>query len=192
MQERMRALNFNTVALIADTLNKSSISWAVGASVMLYFHGLVASPNDMDIIVREDDIEKALDALDSIGSLTYDGSKDHSEIYLTEHFYKYQVKDVEMDVMSGFRLRNSEDIYEFTLDDEAVVDFKEVNGAKIPLTSLEDWYVLYQLMVNREAKVRLIEDCLISNGIKNKMLLERALDKELPKSVRDRIHKMLK
>lgn len=66
-----------------------------------------------------------------------------------------------------------------------------VNGIKIPFTSLEDWYVIYQLIPNREAKVNMIEKHLLSNGIKNTFLLHRAMKGCLPIQVRNRIKSIL-
>lgn len=184
-------MNFATVAFIVDKLNKNNISWAVGASVMLCFHGLVESPNDMDIIVAEKDIEKAKLVLDSIGNLLYDGSKDHTEIYLTKYFYKYEVKDVQIDVMSGFILRHNKGVYEFPFDSRSIASYKELEGIKVPLTSLEDWYILYQLMPNREPKVRMIEEYLERVGIKNEELLYRAIKRNLPDNIIVRVNELI-
>lgn len=62
---------------------------------------------------------------------------------------------------------------------------------KIPLTSLEDWYVIYQLIPNRSAKVSLIEGYLRSNGIKRADLLRRMLAQKLPPEVKENIAGML-
>ena len=48
-------MDLSKITLIADEINKLEIKWAVGASVMLYFHGL-------DILVHESDA-KQLDKL---------------------------------------------------------------------------------------------------------------------------------
>ncbi len=184
-------MDYGSITYIAEELNRNNITWAVGASLMLHFHGLVASPSDMDIIVDEKDIEETKAVLSNIGELVQDGSKENNHIYLTRHFYKYQVKNVKMDVMSGFKLKHSEGIYEFQLDSHSIVSYKEINGIKIPLTSLEDWYVLYQLMQGREAKVKMIEHYLTKLGLEQRSLLERALGKEIPDLIRERIVKLL-
>jgi hypothetical protein len=66
-----------------------------------------------------------------------------------------------------------------------------VEGVTIPFSSLEDWYVVYQLMPGREPKVKLIEDHIRSSGIADEVLLERALSAELPADVRARIERLL-
>nr|MBK5236697.1 hypothetical protein [Clostridium sp.] len=62
----------------------------------------------------------------------------------------------------------------------------------MPLTSLEDWYTIYQLIPSRKIKVKMIENYLLSNGIKKPDLLERALIGGLPEEVRDKIQSILK
>ncbi len=100
------------------------------------------------------------------------------EPYLTKHFYHYQIENTEIDVMACFKIQHSHGIYELIFDENSVVTYETLNGVNIPLTSLEDWYVLYQLMPNRDEKVDLIEAYLIKNGIKNPDLLTRALEQE--------------
>ncbi|EPS50014.1 TPA: hypothetical protein PL619_000635 [Clostridium botulinum] len=56
---------------------------------------------------------------------------------------------------------------------------------------MEDWYVIYQLIPNREAKVKAIESYLLLNGINNSFLLERTLKGNLPIEVREKIKKIL-
>ncbi|HBJ2609223.1 hypothetical protein [Clostridium botulinum] len=56
---------------------------------------------------------------------------------------------------------------------------------------MEDWYVIYQLIPNREAKVKVIESYLLLNGINNSFLLERALKRNLPIELREKIKKIL-
>jgi hypothetical protein len=184
-------LNFSTLACIAKELNMNKISWVVGASVMLHFHGLVDCPHDIDILVDEKDIDKAKSVLDNLGTVIYDGSNVIKEPYLTKHFYTYEIKDVEADVMSGFILSHCNGQYELFFDSDTITSYAEIDDVSIPLSSPEDWYVLYQLMINREPKVKLIENYLMENGVKNKHLLERALNQSLPDAVKERVTKLL-
>jgi hypothetical protein len=66
-----------------------------------------------------------------------------------------------------------------------------VKGVTIPLTSLEDWYVLYQLMPDREPKVKLIEDHLLGGGCIDMSVLDRALARALPPHVRARTKRLM-
>lgn len=48
----------NVLSMIAESLNKNNITWAIGASLLLYFKGIANEFNDIDIIIDEKDVEK--------------------------------------------------------------------------------------------------------------------------------------
>jgi hypothetical protein len=112
-------------------------------------------------------------------------------LYSTSRFLEYVVDGTDVDVMAGFAIKHENGTYVFPFGDAAVVMTKTVDDVTIPLTSLEDWYVLYQLMPDREPKVRLIEDHLLNTGIADLPVLERALARELPPHVRARTQRLM-
>jgi hypothetical protein len=178
----------NTLSYIGEKLNNSNMVWAVGASILLNQYGLVNKPNDIDILVELKDIEKADELLKNIGE------KKHQEktgTFSTRHFYEYTIRGIDVDVMSGFAINHSSGVFEYIFDRSSVSEVIKLNRVDIPFTSLEDWYVLYQLIPNREAKATMIENYLLLNGMKNSFLLERALNGNLPAGVRQRIKRLL-
>lgn len=179
---------FNTLSYIGKKLNEVNIVWGVGASLLLNYYGLVDQPNDIDILVHTKDIEKVDALLQSIGQKKI---RDRDTTYSTKYFYEYIVNGVDIDVMAGLTINHSEGSYEYVFDTLSVCEKYEVNHITIPLTTLEDWFVLYQLIPNREEKVRRIQDYLMSNGIKNPFLLNRALDGNLPTQIRSKITQIL-
>ncbi|WP_252235235.1 hypothetical protein [Clostridium sp. ZS1] len=179
---------FKTLSYIGENLNDNGVVWAVGASILLNSYGLADYPNDIDILVDTNDIERVDKILKSIGEKK---ERKESKIYSTKYFYEYVVNGIDIDVMSGLNINYNGGVFKYTFDNKSISEFKNINGVNIPLTSLEDWYVIYQLIPNREKKVNFIEDYLISNGIKNKGLLERTLKCELPDEVRNKIKKTL-
>lgn len=174
----------DTLSYIGSKLNEGNITWAVGASILLNHYGLVDKPNDIDIMINIKDIEKADKILTSLGKKK---SQEKVSTYNTEYFYEYVINGIDMDVMAGMIINHEAGAYEYRFDDEAITAEMRINGVNIPLTSLEDWYVLYQVIPNREIKVKLIEDYLMKNGIKNPELLKRTLAGCLPIEVRNRI-----
>ncbi len=44
---------------IAEELNARGVTWAVGASLLLYFKGIVTAFNDIDLMISEEDYEAA-------------------------------------------------------------------------------------------------------------------------------------
>lgn len=178
----------NTLTFMGDKLNKANILWGVGASILLNQYGLVDKPNDIDIFVYVDHIEKANEVLEAIGIKR---KWEKTTTYSTKYFYEYVINGVDVDVMAGFAINHEAGTYEYVFDNTSILQTQKINGVEIPFTSLEDWYVLYQLIPNREAKVKLIEEYLFSHRIKNKYLLERALDGNLPLQVKKRIVTLL-
>lgn len=180
---------FEALSYIGEKLNDDGVVWAVGASIVLHHYGLIDNPSDIDILVDLNDIDKVDKILKSIGEKKI---KEKSDTYSTKYFYEYVVHGVDIDVMAGLAINYNNGIFEYIFDHTSISEFKEINGVNIPLTSLEDWYTIYQLIPSREIKVKMIENYLLSNGIKKPDLLERALRGGLPEEVRDKIQSILK
>ncbi|MEI8199315.1 MAG: hypothetical protein WCG21_04590 [Eubacteriales bacterium] len=179
----------DTLIYIAEKLNQAGIVWGVGASMLLNIRGITDKPNDIDILVDIKDINKADEILSGIGEKKF---KEKTNRYSTKYFYEYVINGVDIDVMSGLQINHIDGVFEYTFDYDSISDIRNVNGVRIPLTSLEDWFVIYQLIPNREAKVAMIENYLISNGVANPEYLLKALEDNLPMEIKDKIEKILK
>ncbi|MFV3010869.1 hypothetical protein ACLD43_02215 [Clostridium botulinum] len=179
---------FDTLSYIGEKLNSLNIIWGVGASILLNQFGLIEKPNDIDIFVDIKDIEKTDEVLKSIGKKK---KWEKNATYSTKYFYEYIIDGFDVDVMAGFEVNHINGVFEYIFDHNSISESKTINGVNIPFTSLEDWYVIYQLIPNREAKVKIIESYLLLNGIKNLFLLERALKGSLPTEVKEKIKKIL-
>lgn len=179
---------FDTLSYIGEKLNEGRVLWGVGASILLNHYGLIAKPNDIDILVHTNDIEKADAIFKRIGKKK---EQEKIDTYSTKYFYEYTVDGFEIDVMAGLRINYDNEVFKYIFDKRSISDIKKINEVSIPLTSLEDWYVIYQLIPNREEKVNLIEKYLLSNGVKNRALLERALEEDLPREVMEKVKKVL-
>lgn len=179
---------YENLSLIGERFNKDGILWAVGASVMLNQYGLVDRPNDIDLLVDINDIDKADCILKELGNKKY---REKVEEYATEYFYEYVINGSDVDVMAGLTINYNGGSYRYIFDKSSISRIADFNGVDIPLTSLEDWYVLYQVIPNRDKKVAMIENYLKDNGITRIDLLKRALTRELPIVVRKRIEKLI-
>lgn len=178
----------NTLSYVGEQLNKTEILWGIGASIVLNQYGLISNPKDIDILVDVRNIKKADEILQILGKKK---PTEETSVYSTKYFYEYVVNSVDVDVMAGFAINYNENTYEYSFDSESITNVKRINGIDIPLTSLEDWYILYQLIPNKESKVDLIEKYLLCNGIKETNLIKRALSKDLPIKVRERVQLLL-
>lgn len=178
----------DTLAEVARALNQEGVRWGVGGSVLLQRFGLENEPHDIDILVAEQDVECAARVLDKLGTRKT-GSEQGS--YVTFRFLEYVVDGTDIDVMAGFGIRHTAGIYVYAFDEQAVTDSMVAGTAVVPLTAIEDWCVLYQLMAGREQRVRVIEDYLATMGSAHVKLLERALEQHLPPDVRSRTERLL-
>lgn len=175
-------MNKEALLRIADMLNRNAVDWGLGGSSMLWFHGLVDRPNDIDLLVAEHDALRAHELLSRLG--THEAVKP-KEPFCTKHFTQYTILGTEVDVIGLFGIRHAEGVYrlDWRRDESTRVELLE--GVSIPLTPLEDWFVLYLLMSGRGGKADLIEACLKRQGVRRDRL-EAALRQPLPAEVRAR------
>lgn len=138
---------------IAKELNQKNVTWAVGASMLLYFKGIISEFHDIDIMVAEEDVEIVKEVLMSFGSIQ---TTNPNVKYKTKYFLEFIVDGIDIDVMAGFIIINKDKEYYFPLKKENINDYTEVNEVKIPLQSLEEWRNYYELM-GRDEKVKLID-----------------------------------
>jgi len=176
------------LAIIGKEFNDEQILWGVGGSIMLNYYGLAENPRDIDLVIALADVERADTILSKLGR-KQDRMPD--SLYETEHFLEYVIQGVDVDIMAGLNIIHEAGIYSFEFDAQSVTKKMTISEVEIPLTSLEDWYVIYQLLGNREAKVERIETHLLSSRLVDKDLLERALTGNLPKYVKSRVETLL-
>lgn len=179
---------FKTLSMIAEELNDSKILWGVGASVLLNQHGLIDMPNDIDILVDVKDIDKVDRILKRLGSKK---SREATTTYSTKYFYEYLIDDVDIDVMAELAINFDGGTFQYIFDESSIDKHIRINGVQVPFTSLEEWYIIYQLIPNRKPKVKMIEEYFVQNGIDKPALLERVLKGEIPIDVRERTIKLL-
>ncbi|MHA6250637.1 nucleotidyltransferase family protein [Oceanobacillus sp. CAU 1775] len=176
-----------TLAFIAEELNEHKITWGVGGSLLLNFYKLIDKPNDIDILVDEADAARLNKIMLSIGSACEATS---IRPFCTTYFSEYEMNKVEIDVMGGLAIQHDVGIYKLAHKQESIVASKLVNGIEIPLCSLEDWYILYWLIPNKQEKAILIEEYLMRNGVEHPRIIEDALKQPLPIEVRKRVEKL--
>jgi [ribosomal protein S18]-alanine N-acetyltransferase len=173
---------------IAKLLNKNNVSWGLGGSAMLAYYGLLSAARDLDLLVSAEDAEKAHQLLASLGESR---SLPPKEPFCTEHFYHYVIQDTEIDLMGLFGVRHAEGVYKLDWRQEQAERIVVEDGVPIPLTALEDWYVMYSLMPKREEKTTMIEQYWQANGMTRPDLLNKALQRELPESLRRKLRQLL-
>lgn len=179
-------MDINDLYFLSVKLNKINIKWALGGSLVLYFNKILDNPRDIDILVNYEESNKVNDILYNYGECR---EIDRKEPYKTKNFCNYKINNTEVDIIGGFKIGHERGVYSYILDEEAISQYISINDIQVPLSSIEDWYILYQLIPGREKKVNIIEEYFNNNGVSNPKLIKRALDQPLPKSV---IRKCLK
>lgn len=174
----------HTLARIGEEANKETIIWGVGGSLLLYFHGLLEHPRDIDILVAERDAGDLQALLSKLGKEQVVSAK---EPFRTKYFSKYAMPSTKVDCMGALAIAHDAGVYRVELTAQSIVGFQQVHGIPIPLCALEDWYVLYALMPDREDKVALLERYFAVHGIQHPGLFEQALQQPLPKKLHNRI-----
>lgn len=180
---------YETLCKIAKGLDQQNVCWAVGASLLLHQYNLDENPRDIDILVAVEDHSKFEAALASMG---FYQQKTESKRYATQYFDEFIVDGIEVDGMAGLALLHDNGIYRHKFDRSSVREFRYINGYSIPFSTLEEWYILYQLIPGRENKVEKLEHFLLTDGIRHENLLLSMLDGCLPEMVVVRTKKLLR
>ena len=179
---------FETLCRIAEAFNKENLTWAVGASIMLHHYGLVVQPRDIDLLVTVEDVDKAGKILDQMGHLCPPSPKG---TYATTYFLEYDVEGTDIDLMADMRIKHGDETFVYGFDHNSITDHMSLNSVPVPLTSLEDWYVIYQMIPGREKKVNLIKQYLTDHGIQHSHILNAYLETSLPEEVKQSILALL-
>ncbi|QVK20718.1 hypothetical protein KHQ82_10475 [Mycoplasmatota bacterium] len=176
-----------TLGYIGQKLNDEKVNWGLGGSLLMKLYQLVDYANDIDLIVDINDVVKVDDILGSIGKKKKSKRK---SIFSSEWFESYIVNGIDIDVIAGFKINHREGTYNYNFDKHSLSKIYMLNCVTIPLTSLEDWYVIYQILPNKENKLNKLVNHLRVNQI-NEFLLKRALKGNLPEEVKNKINSLI-
>ena len=140
---------------VAKELNKNNISWAIGASVLLYLKGIVLEFNDLDIVLEVKDVEKTKTIFKDLNATLYP-SKDNSG-YKTTCFLEYNLNGVDIDLMAGFKIELDGVVHDCSFKASDVKEYAKIKDVDIPLDDLNNWE-RYYLLMKRLNKVALIQN----------------------------------
>ena len=138
---------------VGQALNRAHVTWAVGASLLLYLNGKTDVFHDIDLMTTEADVDRVEAILLRFGERMPPNPDCR---YQTKHFLEFLIDGVEFDVMAGFVIVSGGAAHDCSLRRESIASFAEINGVSIPLQSMADWRGYYALM-GRMDKVALID-----------------------------------
>ena len=78
--------------------NEENITWAVGASLLLYLQGIAENFHDIDLMVSEAD---ALHMKEILLHMGREQEANSGKNFQSKYFWKFLVDEVEIDVMGG-------------------------------------------------------------------------------------------
>lgn len=143
---------------IAHRLNEAQVEWCLGASMMLYFKGIVSEFHDIDLMISVDDVEVVKTILSEMGTLCPSNQKPNP-MYQTKCFMEYVIEVIDVDVMAGFAIVREGKVYYCSLCKDQITDHLLLDGEVIPMQSPRLWCRYYRLM-GRSAKADMIEKAL--------------------------------
>lgn len=169
---------------VAIQLQSEGVVWGLGGSCMLSAYDLAEHPNDIDIMVAERDADRTHRVLSVLGESRVLPAKPS---YCTKQFRQYIIDGMQVETMAAFGIHHTEGNYLLDIQRENITGSLDVQGVPVPLTSLEDWYVIYMLMAGRIEKAECIERYWSEHGIAVPHLLQAAARKPLPEQILARL-----
>ena len=166
--------------------SENNIRFGIGASLLLKSFNLVSKVSDIDIIIHNEDVEKVIEIMNTIGIRI--ASKELA-LYETENFLEYNVDGIDLDIMAKFSVKTDEGVFVYPFDVKELKYKVVLNCNKVPVLSLENWFVSY-LVIRRKEKAEIVKKYLIENGF-NKILLKNALKLEISTLIRNEINYLL-
>ena len=146
---------------IARRFREVGITWALGASMLLYFKGIAAEFHDIDLLIAESDAEAARTILSGMGEFR---PSSPNPKYRTRTFLEFVINGIDVDVMAGFSIVSSGRLYDCSLQKEQIVEWLPLGSERIPLQSVRLWQEYYRRM-GRTQKVEMIENAMLNPQI---------------------------
>ena len=179
--EKIDVEKINKVLLkIAKAFNDKELLWAVGASKLMEKYDILIS-DDIDFFVARKHLDDAFEILNKLGEqieIPFNAS------FLSQSSYCFIIDDVFIKLVSGLNIRHSTGIYRYSFKTSSIDSTTEINGVAINYMSLEDWFILYQMMPGRLEYSKMILEYFKKTKKINTIYLERALNKALPTNTR--------
>lgn len=165
---------------IAALLSQYSVLWAVGGATMLRLRGVIPKSKHITILVSAQDAPTVHTVFTQIGQAH---TRELSPNYASRFFCRYTIEGEEMQVISGMMLHYKGFLFTYPFDRNAITRMCPVDDVFVPLTAIEDWYVLYQMMPGREQSIDAIEHYFAENGLVNPERFEVMRRNALPPAV---------
>lgn len=179
---------------LCNVLKSTNVVWGLSCSTALFFTGICDEFNDLDIIIKLDDVEKFEEAFNKIGKIaTFTPQKPG---FISPYYKEGKIKNIHVDLVGDFTLNTFEKEYCCKADKDQM-DYVTIEGnLTLPLISIEGNLLLYAMMegwqARRRFKRKLCYDFLDQRGLKHPEIFEDALkNQNLPEQFKRLVNELL-
>ncbi|MBU0997240.1 MAG: hypothetical protein KKE16_04260 [Firmicutes bacterium] len=173
---------------IMSILEKEKVSCHIGGSLLLLANGIQTEVHDIDLLFKGEDFLKVFDLFSSYLIETIPPKGD----YLTKELMKIRYLGVDFDLIFDFSFISNGKIYTYPFEDLRSYIQMDWEGSKYRFSRLEEWFLIYRLLPNREPKVKMIRDHFHKTKGFDSTYLSGLLQRNLPEFVRNEIELLLK
>lgn len=157
---------------LAEKLHTTDVTWAVGAGYLLQCKGVADGYHGFDMLIAQEDVEKADKVLSRLGMRSEDAASD--TFHCTYHF-----DGADVDVRAPFVVEGK---YHLRFNKASVAEQVKVLGVQVPLMYLEDWYVLYALW-GRTRQVEQLAAYFQQHGVQHPERFQQVVQEPLPEEM---------
>lgn len=176
----------HTLYELARRLNSNQIHWSLGGSLMLKLRGIPMDVHDIDILVHAADFDLCCELLSQSST---ELNVYESDVFKTKLYRKFKWNETEIDCMGGMSVQLPSMLFEYQFDHKDVDIIQDEHT--IPLSYMEDWYLLYLLMPNRVSKLKCLESYFNQHSV-NQERIHKLLSFHLPEQTIQTLKSLLK
>ena len=172
---------------IAHALNSEKIVWGVGGTALLFLQGLLPVPERLELLMEPAGFAAAVKALGKLGAVETRPGGPHGALSATHH-YTCTLGGASVSLFADLAVQRKEAAFRYPFAVDRVTGYIRLGDATVPLTPLEDWYVLYLLLPGRARLAVQISRCLRADSrVADRARLNPWLANRLPGDVRERV-----
>lgn len=172
---------------IATEFSNHELTWALGGPVLLGIQGVFDAVEPIGIMITSQGVKKADEILCDMGEKQ---PRIPASGYISQFFHVYIIDGVQFSLICGMAVRNKGYLFSYNFNKDAIVNMAKIGDVYVPCTSLEDWWILYQMIPHREDLFDIIDRYFHSNGMVYQNRFQIMKTQPLPPSILVRIQRL--
>ena len=172
---------------IAHALNNEKIVWGVGGTALLFLQGLLPVPERLELLAEPAGFPSAVKALGKLGVVETRPGGPHGALSATHH-YTCTLGGASVSLFADMAVQRKEAAFRYPFAADRITGYIRLGDTAVPVTPLEDWYVLYLLLPGRARLAVQISRCLRANTLlADRTRFNPWLANRLPGDVREHV-----